>query len=115
MKYSIVLFILFFTIKVSYAQNIIVPKERGMIDNIQAVKPKTLKGNFPQAQFLYNTDKGKVYALPQDKMPCLVPHTNSNMPIAKLGMNEFKKIPNALPEQKLIPGNNILELQEKNK
>src|SRR6187431_906101 len=109
MKYFIVLFILFFTIKISHAQVMIVPKERGMIDNIQTVKPKTLKGNFPQAQLLFSTDKGKVYALPQDKMPCLAPQIISNMPIAGLGLNEFKKIPNALPEQKIIPGKKILD------
>lgn len=55
------------------------------------------------AKFLYNTDKGKVYPLPLDNMPCLVPQINSNMPVAKLYMKEYKKIPNALQEQKLIP------------
>lgn len=67
---------------------------------IQTFLPDTIK---PLAKLLYNTDKGKVYALPIDNMPCLVPHTNSNMPIAKINIENFKKIPNAFPKQNLIP------------
>lgn len=35
-----------------------------------------------KAKLLYETDKGLVYALPQDNMLCLVPRINSNMPVA---------------------------------
>lgn len=55
---------------------------------IQTFLPDTIK---PLAKLLYNTDKGKVYALPIDNMPCLVLHTNSNMPIAKINIENFKK------------------------
>ncbi len=36
----------------------------------------------PKAKLLYETNKGLVYALPQDNIPCLVSRGNSNMPIA---------------------------------
>ena len=74
-----------------------------MIDNIKTVKPQSLQITFPEAKLLYNTDKGKVYALPLDNMPCLVPYVISNMPIARLDIKDYKKIPNAIPEQKIIP------------
>ena len=102
MKYFTLLFILLFTFTVSNAQVFVFPKEPGN-EKIQVVKPKTLKENFPQAKLLHSNGKGKVYALPQDNMPCLVPHINSNMPVAGLGINKTQKIPNALPEQKIIP------------
>ena len=83
------------------------------IDGIFGFAPRTrtvVIDSLPDqtAKFLYNTGKGKVYALPLDKMPCLVPDINSNMPIAKLKMNEYKKMPNALPLQKLIAETEIL-------
>ena len=37
----------------------------------------------PKAKLLYETDKGLVYALPQDNMRCLVPTIQSNMSVAK--------------------------------
>lgn len=37
----------------------------------------------PKAKLLYETDKGLVYALPQDNMLCLVPRINSNMPVER--------------------------------
>lgn len=103
MKYLIIVFILFFLIKTVHAQIIETPNNGGMIDNIKTVKPQSLQGSFPQAKLLYNTDKGKVFALPLDKMPCLVPNIISNMPIAILDLKEYKKIPNSIPEQKVIP------------
>ncbi len=36
--------------------------------------------NNKKAKFLYETESGKVNALPLDNMPCLVPNINSNMP-----------------------------------
>lgn len=103
MRNLIIVFILFFSIEITYAQHIETPNNRGMIDNIKTVKPQSFQGNFPQAKFLFNTDKGIVYALPLDKMPCLVPNIISNMPIAILDLKEYKKIPNSIPEQKVIP------------
>ena len=56
-----------------------------------------------QAKFLLNRSKGKAYTLPQDNMPCMVPDINSNMPVVILDLNNYKKIPNAGPEQRLPP------------
>lgn len=108
MKYFITLLVLQFSIKIASAQKIEIPGTKDKIENIKIIKSHLLTKTFPQAKFLYNTEKGKVYALPLDNMPCLVPHINSNMPIAKLDLKEYNKIPNVSPEQKLIPETEIL-------
>ena len=56
----------------------------------------------PKAKLLYRTDKGAVYALPLDNMPCLRPGIHSNMPIYKLSPNGY--IPNALNKQPKLNG-----------
>ena len=56
----------------------------------------------PKAKLLYGTDKGNVYALPLDNMPCLRPDINSNMPMARLSPNGY--IPNALNKQPNFKG-----------
>ena len=56
----------------------------------------------PKAKFLYETDKGSVYALPLDNMPCLKPNFNSDMPVLKLSPNGY--IPNALNVQPRMNG-----------
>lgn len=65
----------------------------------------------PKAKFLYETEKGSVYTLPQDNMKCLVPKIESDMPIAKANVSGY--IPNSMlrPGQKpinIIPLNNSL-------
>lgn len=58
----------------------------------------------PKATFLFDTDKAKVYALPLDNMPCLVPKGyHSNMPVAKL--IPTTQMPNASNLYELIPKN----------
>lgn len=54
----------------------------------------------PKAVFLYETNKGKVYALPLDNMLCLVTGIRSKMPVAKDFEQNF--IPNALRKNKII-------------
>lgn len=39
--------------------------------------------NVPKAKLLFETEKGKVYELPLDKMRCLDPVIRSNMPVIK--------------------------------
>ena len=58
----------------------------------------------PKAKFLYETDKGSVYALPLDNMPCLKPTFNADMPVAKLSPNGY--IPNAINVQRKMNGKN---------
>jgi hypothetical protein len=69
---------------------------------IKIVQPQSLQKTFPEAKFLYNTSEGKIYALPFDNMPCLVA-INSDPMIVKMDLKELKKIPNAIPEQRIIP------------
>ncbi|MDQ6755956.1 MAG: hypothetical protein M3004_03390 [Bacteroidota bacterium] len=63
----------------------------------------------PIAKLLYNTDKGKVYALPLDNMRCLVPDEMYSMSLNKV-REHYKQyypnttIPNALPKYEIIPG-----------
>ena len=106
MKFFLVTFILFFFLKTTHAQ-ITVPVDKRMIDNIQKVKPNLLKENYPQAKILYTTDKGTVYSLPLDNMPCLVPDIKSHLPVQKLDIHPLRRIPNALPEYKIIPGTEL--------
>lgn len=68
--------------------------------------PDTIK---PMAKLLYNTDKGKVYALPLDNMRCLVPDEMYTTSINKV-REHYKQyypnasIPNALSQFDIIPG-----------
>ena len=66
------------------------------------ISPKMLAiTDMPKAKFLYETNKGKVYALPLDNMPCLVTTIQSNMPVYKNSPKGY--IPNALREREIIP------------
>ena len=64
----------------------------------------------PKAKLLYETEKGLVYALPQDNMKCLIPDIKSNMPIASAKIPGY--IPNPLHknwkfDDKIIPHKNF--------
>ena len=58
----------------------------------------------PKAKLLYETEKGFVYALPQDNMPCLVSKIQSNMPIAK------NEIPGYIPNPLLKKGQSPINI-----
>ena len=80
--------------------NIINPEKLNLPDSL--ISPKMLAiTDMPEAKFLYETNKGKVYALPLDNMPCLVTTIQSNMPVYKSSPKGY--IPNALRERKIIP------------
>ena len=55
----------------------------------------------PKAKILYETDKGLVYALPQDNMKCLVATIKSDMPVASSKHPGY--IPNPLVNKGLNP------------
>jgi hypothetical protein len=61
------------------------------------------RGLLPQATFSHNTSKGKIYALPIDNMPCLVPDMSrvSRMPGAYAYPEG--RMPNLFPKQRVIP------------
>jgi hypothetical protein len=62
-----------------------------------------LRGQLPQATFSHNTARGKVYTLPVDNMPCLVPDMNKvgRMP-GQYAIPEGR-MPNVMPKQEIIP------------
>jgi hypothetical protein len=68
----------------------------------------------PRAKLTGNSNFGKVYALPQDNMPCLVPPptTSALMPVVKMPL-VIGGIPNAVPKQDLIATtNNVHKLNK---
>jgi hypothetical protein len=79
--------------------NVISPEKLNLPDSL--ISPKMLAiTDMPKAKFLYETNKGKVYALPLDNMRCLVPSIQSNMPVYKNSPKNY--IPNALRENEII-------------
>ena len=60
----------------------------------------------PKAKLIGHSKFGKVYALPQDNMPCIVPPdaTAALMPVAKIPLVS-SGIPNAFQKQDLIGAN----------
>ncbi len=68
----------------------------------------------PKAKLIAHSTFGKVYALPQDNMPCIVPPTATTalIPVAKTPLVNAV-IPNAVPKQDLIAGtNNFIKLNK---
>ncbi|HKH60111.1 MAG TPA: hypothetical protein VKA49_04730 [Flavitalea sp.] len=57
-----------------------------------------------QGKFSHTTSKGKVYILPYDNMPCLVPDMEkvAQMPGSTQKLPE-SRMPNAIPRRELIP------------
>jgi len=50
--------------------------------------------NLPKYKFLYNTEVGKVFESPVDKMRCLAPDFPSNMPVAAITIIPPELMPN---------------------
>lgn len=69
-------------------------------------RPQVISDSLPQAKLLYNTDKGKVYALPQDNMPCLVSDEMYSFNSPKNYKQSYPKssIPNPYSKYDLITG-----------
>jgi len=95
------LFFLFVSIS-TYAQE---PSVR-FVDTTDKKNLLPLVKNFllDQGRFSYHTPRGKVYILPYDNMPCLVPEMQSiaKMPRTMQPMPE-SRMPNALPRTEMIP------------
>jgi hypothetical protein len=69
-------------------------------------RTQVISDSMPQAKLLYNTDKGKVYALPFDNMTCLVPDEMYSFNYPKNYKQYYPKgyIPNPYSRYDLIPG-----------
>ncbi len=87
---------IFFAILLLFIGNHLIA-QTGMLEEI-------VINSAPKAKLLYETEKGFIYALPQDKMPCLVPRINSNMPIAR------SKVPGYIPNSLLKKGQSPIEI-----
>ncbi len=69
--------------------------------------------NSPQAKYSHTLSNGDaVYLLPQDNMPCIVPHTYSNMPVMRGRGNG--QMPNIAPPQQIIPRQDSSRIYNKN-
>lgn len=55
-----------------------------------------------RATYSHTTSRGKVYTMPYDNMPCLVPDIKQVRPMPTQPMPGYR-MPNAVPEQPLIP------------
>lgn len=75
-------------------QNFLLPKNLRNTANIKEL----FALNDDKAKFLYETEKGEIYALPPDKMPYLKPEFHSNMPVDKKSPEIY--IPNPLNSKK---------------
>lgn len=70
------------------------------------------RGLLPQATFSHNTSKGKVYTLPIDNMPCLVPDMKQVSRMPGIYPPVDSRMPNALPKQQIIPRDKKEEKQD---
>ena len=73
---------------------------------------------YPKAKFIRETTAGKIYALPQDNMPCLVPdlYKIKLMPnAAPVDMFVKMYIPNPYSKQQTIPDNTAIIATSKTK
>ena len=57
-----------------------------------------------EGKYSHTTSRGKVYTLPYDNMPCLVPRMNDLAPMPGAQQRYPQgKMPNAVPRRQLIP------------
>lgn len=85
-------------------QNLIdIIKENPATSQTAIIKTPSIK--LPQATLLSVNEKGKIYALPQDNMPCLVPDKTKTavIPNAAPFVIPGNKIPNAAQVYPVIP------------
>ncbi len=71
MKYFLISFSLTLSFNLCVAQ----------MDTVFVNAHEQLAFNVPNAKFLFENKRGKVYGLPLDNMPCLAPEIHSNMPV----------------------------------
>jgi hypothetical protein len=67
----------------------------------------------PRAKLIGHSNFGKVYALHQDNMPCIVPPptTSALMPVVKMPLVN-SGIPNAIPKDLIATTNNVHKLNK---
>ena len=65
--------------------------------------PQTVALNSAKYKFLFETEKGKVFESPIDRMRCLAPQFSSKMPVAGSIIQSPERMPNAGKEGLLPP------------
>ena len=69
-----------------------------------ARKAPFTKSLIEQGSYSHSTSKGKVYILPYDNMPCLVPDMSQVTPMpGSIQKLPESRMPNAVPRRQLIP------------
>jgi hypothetical protein len=113
MKRSMFLFVLLGTASV-YGQQSLPERDQPRVDpdtNKYNYRDLLLKvypnrpGQLPLATYSHTTSRGKIYTLPVDNMPCLVPDLKQvkRMPEKGIPLLPEKRMPNGVPRQKIIP------------
>lgn len=98
MKKSILLIMATFSSIGIFAQEKSQPLPEFTIVSLDPGYDNAISFIMPQAKYQFENDKGRVYALPLDKMLCLVPKIGSNMPV------QGKRIPSQVKVQRGIIG-----------
>ena len=77
------------------------------VDTTYKILPDAKRNSLlSQGSFSHNTSKGKVYTLPPDNMPCLVPDMQKVVPMpGSYQKAPQNRMPNILPRRELIPKN----------
>ncbi len=93
-----------------YSAGLFAQRSLSIIDTLDKRFPKVIapNKNFTEdGQFSHTTSRGKIYMLPIDNMPCLVPNMDYIRPMPG-SYNKFpeSKMPNAIPRRNLIPQGN---------
>ncbi len=106
MKNTLTCVFLFFLIKTTQAQFFPLDGVLSSNKNKSIKRTQVISDSLPQAKFLYNTNQGKVYALPQDNMPCVVPDEMYSFNFPENYKQYYPKgyIPNSYNRYDLIPG-----------
>ena len=88
----------------SFAQ---MPSARIVDTTHKKVRDGLITSLLVEGRFSHHTSKGKVYILPDDNMPCLVPdmEQTAKMPGSTQPMPE-NRMPNVIPPRRLIPKEN---------
>jgi hypothetical protein len=114
MKHTLVIIGLFSSF-VAFAQN---DDRLKLLDKNFKKQPVTLKTKtiLPSTPYMTLSNGNRVYALPQDNMPCIVPKMAGNMPNAGNQQdlqNSPNSIPNPAPPLKLFDNTEPLPQKEK--
>ena len=100
---TIIIFSLLLSIQASHGQVSNNQDKNGLIKIPLTGNIPPQDSAIPLAKLLYTTAHGQVYALPQDNMACIVPHTSGDASVIRPDVSGLQKMPNAFKEYSIIP------------